>query len=209
MGYSPSRSRRWALVIAILSPALLGSEFKCVAVSNPSLATARIDQLEPTHVRVGDVIHVTASGSGTPPLQFTWDFGDGDPLAFGNQAAHVYTAPGSYRITLDVRDAGGHTARDSTQVDVSTRVSMLAPTLVQSSDAIAGKPVEFLALTPGADASDLQWQWTFSDSQSASGSHVAPTFPMAGVYLAFVTVTDGAGEIANAQIAFEVAAAAR
>src|SRR5688572_6750909 len=98
MRYMPSFSRRCVLLIAIVSPVLMGSEFKCAAVSNPSLATARIDQLQPAAPRVGDVVQATASGSGTPPLQFAWDFGDGEMLAYGGQAAHVYTSPGSYRV---------------------------------------------------------------------------------------------------------------
>src|SRR5690242_4404703 len=108
MRYASSFSRRCVLLIAIISPALMGSEFKCAVVSNSTLATARIDQLEPAAPRVGDVVQATASGSGTPPLQFAWDFGDGGTLAYGAQAAHVFSAPGSYRITLTVHDARGH-----------------------------------------------------------------------------------------------------
>ena len=47
------------------------------AVSNPSVATARIEVLEPATPRVGDIMNATGSGDGAPPLQFAWDFGDG------------------------------------------------------------------------------------------------------------------------------------
>lgn len=205
MRYTPSFSRRCVLLIAIVSPALMGSEFKCAAVSNPSLTTARIDQLEPAAPRAGDVVQATASGNGTPPLQFAWDFGDGGTLAYGGRAAHVYTDPGSYRVTLTVHDARGQAARDSEQITVSPRVPPSMPTLVTVSDAIASQPVEFLALTFAADASALSYEWTFSDGQSAIGPQAAAIFPIAGVYRASVTVTNDAGEIAVAQIVFEVA----
>jgi len=193
------------IIIVIVSPALIGSQFKCAAVSNPSVATASIDQLEPAAPRVGDVVQAIASGSGTPPLQFAWDFGDGGTLTHGGQAAHVYTAPGSYRLTLTVHDASGQTARDSEQVDVSARVPPLMPTLVMVSDATVNQPVEFLALSFEADASAVSYDWTFSDGQSAVGPQAAATFPIAGVYRASVTVTNDAGETAVAQIVFEVA----
>jgi PKD repeat protein len=205
MQYTPSFSRRCVLLIAIISPALMGSEFKCAVVSNPSLATARIAQLEPAAPRVGDVVQATASGSGTPPLQFAWDFGDGGTPAYGGQAAHVYSAPGSYRVTLTVHDARGQTAHDSEQINVSARVPPSMPTLVTVSDAIASQPVEFLALTFEADAGALSYVWTFSDGQSAIGPQPTAIFPIAGVYRALVTVTNDAGEIAVAQIVFEVA----
>jgi PKD repeat protein len=202
MRSTPSFSRRCVLLISIISPALMGSEFKCAAVSNSSVATARIDQLEPATPRVGDVVQATASGSGTPPLQFAWDFGDGGTLAYGSQVAHIYSAPGSYRLTLTVHDARGQIARDSEQVTVATRVPPSMPTLVMMSDAIVNQPVEFLALTFEADASAA---WTFSNGQSAVGPQAAAIFPVAGVYRASVTVTNHAGEITVAQIVFEVA----
>ncbi|WP_198683773.1 PKD domain-containing protein [Peristeroidobacter agariperforans] len=209
MRYTPSFSRRYVLLIAIISPALLGSQFKCAAVSNPSLATVRIDQLEPAAPRVGDVVQAIASGSGTPPLQFAWDFGDGGPLAYGGQAAHVYTAPGSYRVTLTVHDARGEVALDSEQVTVLARLPPSMPTLVMVSEAIANQPVEFVALTFEADAEALSYDWTFSDGQSAIGPQTAAIFPVAGVYRASVTVTNAAGEIAVAQAVFKVAEASR
>ena len=204
MRYTPSFWRRCVLLIAILSPALMGSQFKCAVVSDPSLATARIDQLEPASPQVGEVVQASGSGGGTPPLQFAWDFGDDGTLAYGAQAAHVYTTPGSFRVTLTVHDARGQIARDSEQMTVSARVPPSTPTLVMVSDAIAGQPVELLALAFEADASALRYDWTFSDGQSAMGPRTVAIFPIAGVYRASVTVTNDAGEIAVAQIVFEV-----
>jgi PKD domain len=202
-----SLSRRGVLLIAIISPALLGSQFKCVAVSNPSAATARIEQIEPIMPRVGDIMRTIGSGNGAPPLQFAWDFGDG-ALATGMQAAHAYIAPGSYRVTLTVRDATGNTASDSSQVAVSARVSPSVLSLVLISNAVAEQPVLFEALPLEENASALSYVWTFSDGQSAIGPRAAATFPAGGMYLASVTVTNDLGAIAVAHIAFHVVDAA-
>ena len=202
-----SLSRRSVLLIAILSPALLGSYFKCVAVSNPTVATARIEQLEPLTLRVGDVMQVTGAGNGAPPLQFAWDFGDGSQAA-GMQAAHAYMTAGSYRITLTVRDAAGNIARDTSQVDVSARLSSAVLSLVVSSHAVAGQPVVFAALPLEENADVLNYSWSFSDGQSAIGPRTAATFPLAGMYVASVTVTNDRGAVAVAQIPFQVVDAA-
>jgi hypothetical protein len=203
MRSTPSLSRRSVLLIAIISPALLGSQFKCVAVSNPTVATARIEQIEPFTLRVGDIMQVTGSGNGAPPLQFAWDFGDGAE-AVGMQAAHAYTAPGSYRVTLIVRDAAGHTASDASQVSVSAPISSSVLSLVLISDAVAGRPVVFAASPLEEDAGALTYAWTFSDGQSAIGPRAAAIFPAEGMYLASVTVTNELGAIADAHIAFHV-----
>lgn len=207
-----SLSRRGVLLIAIISPALLGSEFRCVAVSNPSVATvraaARIDRIEPRMPRVGEIVRVTGSGNGTPPLQFTWDFGDG-AQAVGFQAAHAYPAPGSYCVVLTVRDSNGDTASDASQVAVSALLPSSALSLVLVSKAVAGQPVLFEALPLDEKAHALSYVWTFSDGQSAIGPWAVATFPVAGMYLASVTATNDLGAIVVAQIAFPVVDAAR
>lgn len=203
-----SLSRRGALLIAIISPALLGSQFKCVAISNPTVATARIEQVEPNMPRVGEIMRVTGNGNGTPPLQFAWEFGDGT-TAPGMQAAHAYLVPGSYRLTFIVRDVNGNTDSDSTQVTVVARISSSAAlSLVLVSDAVAGQPVLFAAVPLAERAHAVRYEWTFSGAQSSTGPRAAAIFPAAGMYLASVTATNDLGTIATAQTAFHVADAA-
>ena len=44
-----------------------------------------------------------ANGSlGTAPLSYEWDFGDGSPTSDVQNPTHVYTAPGTYTVTLTV-----------------------------------------------------------------------------------------------------------
>jgi hypothetical protein len=200
-----SLSRCGVLLIAIISPALLGTQFRCVAISNPTVATARIEQVEPTVPRVGDIVQVSGSGNGTPPLQFAWDFGDGE-VAPGKQAAHAYIAPGSYRITFMVRDANGNIGSDSSQVTVASRIPSSVLSLVLVSDAVAGRPVLFAALPVDERASSLSYAWTFGGGQFAVGPRAVAIFPVAGMYLASVTATNELGAVVVAQLAFHVSA---
>lgn len=203
-----SLSRHGVLLITIISPALLGSEFRCVAVSNPTAATARIEQIEPTMPRVGEVVGVTGTGNGTPPLQFAWDFGDGT-VAVGMQAAHAYIAPGSYRVKFMVRDSLDNIGTDSALLTVSARLSSSELNLILVSDAVAGQPVLFAVTPIGERAGALSYAWTFSGGQSAVGPRAAAIFPVAGMYLASVSVTNDLGAIVTAEGAFHVVEAAR
>lgn len=203
MASGSSLSRCGVLLIAIISPALLGTQVRCVAVSNPSGATARIQQIEPIMPRVGDIVRVTGTGTGTPPLKFAWDFDDGTQ-APGMEAAHVYLASGSYRIMFTVRDALGNTSIDASQVIVSARLPTAGLSLVLVSDAVAGQPVQFAALGLEEVASPLNYVWTFPGGQSAVGLRAVATFPVPGNYVASVAVTDELGAITVARIAFHV-----
>jgi PKD domain len=202
-----SLSRRGVLLLVIISPALLGSEFRCVVASNPdpTLATAVIERIEPVVPRVGEVVLFTGSGNGAPPLQFAWDFGDG-MVGTGTQAAHAYLLPGSYRVTFTVRDINGNAGRDEAQVDVLARIPS---SIFLISEAVAGEPVLFGTLPLEGSDNARSYVWTFSDGQSAIGPRAAAIFPVAGMYVASVAVTSDLEAIAVAQVAFHVADAPR
>jgi hypothetical protein len=51
----------------------------------------------------------SASDPDGDTLTYTWDFGDGSPLAVGNPVEHVYALAGKYDYSVDVDDSGGHT----------------------------------------------------------------------------------------------------
>ncbi len=53
----------------------------------------------PTEPLVGQVVTFTAEATGTLPLTFTWNLGDG-AIGSGATVSHVYTAASNYRVTL-------------------------------------------------------------------------------------------------------------
>ena len=201
-----SLSRRAALLITIVSPALLGF-VKCVFVSNPTVATARIERIEPLNPIVGDIVRVTGTGTGMQPLLFTWDFGDGTVVAEGMQAVHTYLRPGSFQIAFTVRDSSGNASRDTAQLTVvpgipTPRIPGMGVVLISA--AVSGQPVVFTALPLDANARPVSYLWTFSDGQSASGPAVTATFRVAGMYSASITTTNDLGETAVAHVTFQV-----
>ena len=79
----------------------------------------------PGSVKAPDSVTAKASGStdtdGTPIASYTFDFGDGTPVV-GPQtsptATHTYTTPGSFTITVTVRDTAGNSATDTKKIKV-------------------------------------------------------------------------------------------
>jgi PKD repeat protein len=65
----------------------------------------------PSVPQIGDTVAFDASGSNDPDggaVSYAWDFGDGQ-LGSGASPQHVYSASGSYTVTLSVTDADGVT----------------------------------------------------------------------------------------------------
>jgi PKD repeat protein len=70
-------------------------------------------------VNVGTTVTFDAGGStdNVGVVAYEWDFGDGT-TGTGKSATHAYTNPGTYTVTLTVKDAAGNSATDTITVTV-------------------------------------------------------------------------------------------
>lgn len=64
---------------------------------------------EPLTPTVSQVVTFTASATGTLPITYTWDFGDGG-IGSGVTATHIYTPAGNYTVSLVTANACGSDA---------------------------------------------------------------------------------------------------
>jgi PKD repeat protein len=55
---------------------------------------------------------------GTPPLKYTWSFGDGTPDSNEANPKHTYEKAGKYRADLSVADSAGDSDTDYIEVEV-------------------------------------------------------------------------------------------
>ena len=62
---------------------------------------------------------------GTPPFQFSWDFGDGT-TGQGNETSHTYDLPGTKVATCAVMDGSGSLAMSSIPILINSRPSVIA-----------------------------------------------------------------------------------
>lgn len=140
------------------------------------------------------------STSSSPPLTYSWEFGDSS-TAEGSSVAHTYTLAGTYSPSLTVRDGADRTDQ------VSTPVIIISPDPVQTTNQL---PKSSFTATPGSGASPLtvafngsgssdadgsikSYQWSFGDGTTATGVSTEQTFTDTANYTVTLQVTDDKG----------------
>jgi plastocyanin len=130
----------------------------------------------------------------------SWNFGDpasgAADRATTQTATHTFSAPGSYTVTLTVRDGDGLSARQARTIVVP------GPPSANFSDQPAAAPLTIAftdASSPGpGGAAITTWSWNFGDpasgpTNSSSAQDPQHTFTAAGPYTVCLTVTDSGG----------------
>ncbi|WP_157961589.1 PKD domain-containing protein [Acuticoccus kandeliae] len=125
-----------------------------------------------------------------------WTLGDG-ATATGPILTHTYGAPGTYLVTLTVRDDSGHP--EAFDIDEAEIVVNAAPTAVAGPDlrVAPGDPVVFDAGGSfDTDGAIALTRWDFSDRADPDyAPRVERDFGAPGTYTAHLTVTDDSGAL--------------
>jgi PKD repeat protein len=77
-------------------------------------------QIQTSTLSVGppNSFHFVGSAvGGTPPYEFSWDFGDGSPAVSVGVTNHTFNQSGTYSVTLTVTDAKGHQVTSQIQLN--------------------------------------------------------------------------------------------
>ncbi len=72
------------------------------------------------------IFNASGSSDNVAIVSYDWDFGDGK-TASGKDAAHAYSKPGKYTVTLTVKDAQGLEGKTSIVVDVTSPAQDMRP----------------------------------------------------------------------------------
>ena len=128
---------------------------------------------------------------------FTWTFEHGGKgvALYGPEAAFTFDVPGSYRVTLEVTDAAGHSGSDTANITVR---DVRPPTADAGPDRTVDEnaPVTFDGSGSSDTAGVASYTWSFRYGQGDIALHgVSPsfTFETPGVYAVRLNVTDAAG----------------
>jgi PKD repeat protein len=188
----------------------------CIGCNKRPVANAGFDRT----VAAGQSITFNAAGSYDPDGWIdlnNWSFGDGTPSQWGQVVSHVYSAVGTYTVTLYVRDDDGTWDTDVALVHVTsggtgTTTSSSTSTSTSSSTTIGQNVAPSANAGPdrsGAvgqsltfdgrgsfdpDGSIQAYSWSFGDgSPGRSGSLVSHAFAAPGVYVVTLWVRDDDG----------------
>jgi PKD repeat protein len=157
---------------------------------------------------------ITFTATETHAASYSWNFGDGSPLATTKSAAKTYTTAGSHVITLTVT---GDEINTSGTASTTINLDITGPPPPSVAYAVAG------AAQTGADAYEIEalktvsltasetkaisWTWDFGDGTQGTGQSVNKAWSGPGSRTVTLTVTGNGTDTAgssHATIAFNV-----
>ncbi len=168
-----------------------------IVVADPANIPPVADAGGDRNVLVNQIVRFDGSRSMDPDgslLSYEWDFGDGT-TSTGINPVHAYSLPGTYKVTLSVRDNSGK-ANDLATAEfdlVATYAPNQGPQVRAGGDraSYVGEIVEFDATpTTDPDGSLVSVEWDFGDGARASGQLARHTYQAPGSYTVSVLVTD-------------------
>ena len=127
-------------------------------------------------------VNFDASTSSGTALDYYWQFGDGGTASTATPS-HVYTASGTYTITLLLVNSCG----DSTTTTFDLTLCPLVTLGFTST--VTGSTFSFTATPAGL----LNYQWSFGDGNTASGMTASNTYSTQGSFTVTVTAEDSCG----------------
>ncbi len=168
--------------------------------------TATVTATDAAYIYPLPVVHVTAEPSdccepltvqfsaavsqGTPPYQYSWDFGDGT-AAYQQNPLHMYQNAGTYTAVLTVVDAHGCQGEDEVMITVNEPA---AASFTFAPEPICPMhPVYFTDTSMPGDNPITQWQWDFGDDSTSTDQHPSHAYDQSGTYTVALTVTDAHG----------------
>jgi PKD repeat protein len=177
---------------------------RSVAISTGGASLVASFGYNPSQPSPGQPVAFDASASTGNPTQYSWTFGDGTGGA-GRTVSHVYTAAGTYDVTLTITAPGAGpscpggtcTARGTEIVSVGAPPAPDATFTTDAScanlfgfeqcQAEVGQTVSFAASSGQA----LLFTWTFGDGSQAAGRSASHAWGQAGLYTVQLAASNG------------------
>jgi len=158
------------------------------------------------------VIQVTPATNGNPVESMTINFGDGERRTIGSggstSVAHIYAQPGTYTVTITVRDTAGQDSSQVLIIAVQAPAPIPVDVAVSAGDRMPGAAISFVATaTPASGTVIAHYEWNFGDNsgtQTTTGPNASHVYARAGSYIVNVHVTGTDGSEGVGQTAVTV-----
>ena len=157
----------------------------------PCDASGLLPEAEFTHngpVVLGNTAIFTNSSTGTEPLQFLWDFGDGSGTSTAVNPTHVYSQTGTYTVTLTAENMFGQ----STAVQTITVGLPPEAGFTHNGPILLGDTAVFTNTAFGTEP--LQFLWDFGDgSGTITAANPTHVYTQTGTYTVTLIVENEFG----------------
>ncbi len=127
-----------------------------------------------------------------------WDFGDGSAYSYVENPCHTYTTPGTYTVTLKVRNQCGHDEEIKEvyiTIDGPPTVDFTADPTEMCLDSGA---VTFTDMSVDADS----WFWDFGDGNTSADQNPVHTYATAGLYTVTLTAANECGDASATKVEY-------
>ena len=162
-----------------------------IRANDPPVPNAGGNRLLNESVVEFDASH--SSDSDDEIIEYKWDFGD-NKTGSGIKIAHVYALPGTYSVTLTVKDASGtKTAIQSETVTIIVNSPPVADAGREQIVAIGEKVRLKGGFSNDSDGKIENYKWTVDQGVVLEGKNVTHVYEKPGTYQVQLTVTDNNG----------------
>jgi len=136
-------------------------------------------------------VRFTDQSTGSPNY-WSWGTSNGQ-ISRSQNPTFVFTAPGTYSISLLIKDASGNFSSVS-KVDYITIYASPA-TRISSNLQVSCAPanIQFTDLSTPGQGSIVSWAWDFGDGNSSSAQNPSHQYPNEGYYNVSLTVVNSGG----------------
>ena len=167
-----------------------------VTVNAPTI-NANFNQSATSVVVSTSVNFTDTSTTDLPPIAaWEWDFGDGTPHAFTQNANHTFMTLGVHTVRLTVTDTLGYSAFHTSTVTVN------APTInanfnQSATSTVVNSTVYFTDTSSTNGPPIVGWGWNFGDGSLSTTQHPAHLYTTVGSYTVTLLITDSLGYTAT------------
>ncbi len=132
-----------------------------------------------------------STSTGGAIVSRTWRFGDGNSVSSTNlTTSHLYSASGSYNVTLIVTDVNG--CIDS--ITQANNIIVTKPAASFTSSAVLGCEGQGISFTnTSTGTAPLSFAWDFGDGGTSTANNASHTYVNVGTYTVRLIATDGNG----------------
>jgi PKD repeat protein len=167
-----------------------------VTVNAPTI-NANFNQSATSLVVSNSVNFTDTSTTNLPPIAaWDWDFGDGTPHVFTQNASHAFMTLGVRTVRLTVTDTLGYSAFHTSTVTVN------APTInanftQSATSVVVNSTVRFTDTSSTNGPPIVGWGWNFGDGSLSTLQHPTHLYTTIGSYTVTLLITDSLGYTAT------------
>ncbi|HYG52971.1 MAG TPA: PKD domain-containing protein [Flavobacteriales bacterium] len=162
---------------------ITSNAFSCVDTFTTTIQVFALPVAGYTFDTICATFATTFTDASTSALLWSWDFGDGSPLANASSPTHVFPGAGTYTVQQVVTNAVGCT-------DTSTQAVTVNPNPVAAFNVTTACHTYANAFTD-ASTGAVTWEWDFGDGSALdfnqNPNHI---YPLDGTYTAELEVTN-------------------